>query len=61
VLWAAYPNPVVLNPAPALSDNTLLQQVLIPLSMPMSGTGLERVGQWFLADHLQQHLSARLE
>jgi hypothetical protein len=61
VLWAAYPNPVVLDPAPALSDDTLLQQVLIPLNMPMPDAGLERAGHRFLTGHLQQHLSARLE
>jgi len=44
VLWTAYPNLVVLDPAPALPDDTLLQQVLIPLSMPMPDAGLERAG-----------------
>jgi hypothetical protein len=29
--------------------------------MPMPDAGLERAGQRFLADHLQQHLPTRLE
>ena len=60
-LCAAYPNPRVLTPAPALSHNALLQQVLVPLGMPVPGAGLERAGPRLLANHLQQYLPSRRE
>src|SRR5712691_2380674 len=49
LLWASHPNPVILDHAPALPDDTLFEQVFIAFGMPMPGAGLEIAGQRLFA------------